>query len=178
MLNTIRNLFTLTGKQIRRVIDFFYPPFRRWFSPQLFRYAACGVSNMGLNLLLFWILYNFIFAEEVVYVVGFVALTSYVAALLTVFPITLMTGFLLQKYVTFTASRLRGGTQLARYVSVVMLNLLINYFGLHFFVGVVGFWATPSQFIVNVVNAVVSYLCQRHFTFREDKLTSSGEVNE
>ena len=169
MFNQIRKLFTLIGNRIRRIIDFFYPPFRRWFSPQLFRYAACGVSNMGFNLVLFWILYNFVFAEDVVYVIGFIPLTSYVAAFLTVFPITLITGFLLQKYVTFTASQLRGGTQLARYASVVMLNLLINYFGLHFFVGVVGFWATPSQFIVNVVNAMVSYLGQRYFSFRENR---------
>ena len=169
MFNHIRKLFILIGNRIRTIIDFFYPPFRRWFSPQLFRYGVCGVSNLGFNLVLFWILYNFVFVEDVVYVVGFIPLTSYVAAFLTAFPITLMTGFLLQKYVTFTASQLRGKVQLTRYVSVVMLNLLINYFGLHFLVGVVGFWATPSQFIVNVVNAVVSYLGQRYFSFRENR---------
>jgi putative flippase GtrA len=174
MFNHIRKLFTLIGSRIRCVIDFFYPPFRRWFSPQLFRYAACGVSNLGFNLVLFSIMYNFVFAKELVDVFGIVTLRPHVAAFLIVFPITLMTGFLLQKYVTFTASQLRGKVQFARYASIVMLNLLINYVGLNFFVEIVGFWATPSQFIVNVVNAVVSYLCQKHFTFRErvDEKTS------
>ena len=167
MFNQIRKLFTLIGNRIRCIIDFFYPPFRRWFSPQLFRYAACGVSNMGFNLLLFWILYNFVFAEDVIYMVGLIPLTSYVAAFLIVFPITLMTGFLLQKYVTFTASQLRGKVQLVRYISVVMLNLLINYAGLKFFVEVLGFWATPSKMIVDIVCAVVSYLCQKYFSFRQ-----------
>ena len=169
MFNNFRKLFILTGNRIRAIIDFFYPPFRRWFSPQLFRYGACGVSNLGFNLVLFSIMYNFVYAKELVDIFGIVTLRPHVAAFLTVFPITLMTGFLLQKYVTFTISQLRGGVQLFRYTSVVLLNLLINYVGLNFFIEVLGFWATPSQFIVNIVNAIVSYLCQKHFTFRNNK---------
>jgi putative flippase GtrA len=178
MFNRIRKLFTLIGNRIRTIIDFFYPPFRRWFSPQLFRYAVCGVSNMGFNLVLFSIMYNFVFAKELVDVFGIVTLRPFVAAFLVVFPITLMTGFLLQKYVTFTTSLLRGKVQLVRYTSVVMLNILINYVGLHFFVEIVGFWATPSQFIVNIVNAVVSYLCQKYFTFREIDMNKENEKRE
>ena len=169
MFNQIRKLFTLIGNRIRYIIDFFYPPFRRWFSPQLFRYAACGVSNLGFDSVLFFLIFNFLFHQSLIDVFGIVTLTPHVAALLVTFPITLMTGFLLQKYVTFTASQLRGKVQLIRYASVVMLNLLINYIGLKFFVEVLGFWATPSKVVVNMICAVVSYLCQKYFTFRENK---------
>ena len=166
-MHAIRKLFTAIGNRIRAIIDFFYPPFRRWFSPQLFRYAACGVSNLGFNLVLFFIAHNFLFAQELVDVFGIVTLTSHMAALLITFPISLMTGFLLQKYVTFTASQLRGGIQLVRYFSVVMLNLLINYAGLKLLIEIVGFWATPSKMVVDIICAIVSYLCQKYFTFKK-----------
>jgi putative flippase GtrA len=169
MFNNIRKLFTLIGECIRRIIDFFYPPFRHWFSCQFFRYGVCGVSNMVFDWVLYFLAYNFLFGKQVVDVFGFVAISPKIAALLVTFPITLMTGFLLQKYVTFSASQLRGGVQLVRYISVVAFNLLINFLGLKFFVEILGFWATPSKMLVSIICAVVSYLCQKHFTFRELK---------
>ncbi|HCL82631.1 MAG TPA: phenylalanine 4-monooxygenase, partial [Chitinophagaceae bacterium] len=32
-------------KEIIALIDFFYPPFRKFISLQTFRYAACGGAN-------------------------------------------------------------------------------------------------------------------------------------
>ena len=46
---------------------------------------------------------------------GFVAISPHIAAFLIVFPMTFTSGFLLAKYVTFTASELKGRIQLFRY---------------------------------------------------------------
>jgi putative flippase GtrA len=100
---------------------------------------------------------------------GFVTISPHIAALFVTFPITLFTGFLLQKYVTFTASDLRGREQLIRYIAVVGVNLLINYFGLKLLVELLHFYATPSKMVVTVICTIFSYFSQKTFTFKVKK---------
>ena len=158
---------------ITKIIDFFYHPFEKWMSEQLFRYAACGGGNMVLDWVLYFIIYNFVIGHELVnlsLVVGRwsleQAITPYIATLCIVFPITLLTGFWLQKYVTFTASRLNGWRQLGRYIIIVAVNLAVNYFGLKLFVECLGWYPTPSKMLITVVTVIISYLGQKYYTFR------------
>lgn len=162
---------------ITKIIDFFYPPFSKWMSKQLFRYAACGGGNMVLDWVLYFIIYNFVIGHENVYFspLSFVhssfvlCLTPHIASLCIVFPITLLTGFLLQKYVTFTASDLHGVRQLGRYTLIVAVNLAINYFGLKLCVETFGWYPTPSKMIITLITIVISYLGQKYYTFRVKK---------
>lgn len=161
----MRRILVLTGKFISDIIDFFYPPFKRFFSLQFFRYGMSGGANLVFDWVLYFIIYNFILRKQIVDL-GFIAISPHIAALLIVFPITLLTGFLLQKYVTFTASDLRGRQQLVRYMAVVGVNLLINYFGLKLLVEVLHFYPTPSKMVVTVVCTIFSYFSQKKFTFK------------
>lgn len=161
----MRKFFILTGKFISDIIDYFYPPFRKYFSLQFFRYGVSGVSNMAFDWVLYFTTYNFVIQKKLVHL-GFVTLSPHIASLLITFPITLFTGFLLQKYVTFTASTMRGKDQLVRYIAVVAANLLINYFGLKLFVDVLGFYPTPSKMLVTIVTVIFSYFSQKKFTFQ------------
>ena len=161
----MRKTLVKIGDWIRGLIDFFYPPFRKFISPELFRYAACGGGNIVFDWALYALLYNCVIQHRIVDL-GFVALSPHIAAFLIVFPITTFTGFLLQKYVTFTSSYLRGSVQLFRYFMVVITNMLIIYFGLKLFVDVIGFYPTPSKMLVTGVTVVLSYLAQKKFTFR------------
>ncbi len=161
----MRKIFILTGKFISDLIDFFYPPFRRYFSLQFFRYGVSGVGNMVFDWVLYFIIHNFIIQKRWVYL-GFVTLGPHIATLFITFPITLFTGFLLQKYVTFTASTMRGRVQLILYSAVVGVNLLINYFGLRLLVDVLEIYPTPSKMIVTVFTTIFSYISQKKFTFR------------
>ena len=158
---------------IIKIIDFFYRPFEKYVSEQLFRYAACGGGNMVLDWVLYFVIYNFVIGHEIVTIdfnIGNYfyaqALTPHIATLCIVFPITLLTGFWLQKYVTFTQSELNSWRQLGRYIVIVAINLAINYFGLKLCVEIFGWYPTPSKMLITVVTVVISYIGQKYYTFK------------
>ena len=161
----MRKLFETVGRWITIVIDFFYPPFRRFISLQFFRYGVSGVGNILFDWLLYFSIYNFVLKHQMLEL-GFVTLSSHIAALFFTFPVTLLSGFLLQKYVTFTESELTGKTQLYRYSLVVLANLLLNYLGLKLLVDILGIYPTPSKMIVTVITTMFSYFSQKKFTFK------------
>ena len=97
------------------------------------------------------------------------AITPHIATLCIVFPITLLTGFWLQKYVTFTQSNLHGARQLVRYILVVLINLAVNYYGLKLCVETLGWYPTPSKMVITIVTVIISYFCQKYFTFKVNK---------
>ncbi len=150
---------------ITQIIDFFYKPFRKICSEQFFRYGACGSANMVLDWVLYFIVYNFVLRHQELNLY-FVTLSSHIAALCIVFPITLFTGFWLNKYVTFKQSSLNGYRQLLRYILIVCLNLLINYLGLKLLVDICGLYPTPSKMIVTIITVAVSYFGQKYFSFK------------
>lgn len=159
---------------ITKIIDFFYPPFRKLMSEQLFRYAACGGGNMLLDWVLYFLIYNFVIGHDLIYInfspfTTNLCLTPHIATLCIVFPITLLTGFWLQKYVTFTASQLNGWRQLSRYIFIVAINLAVNYFGLKLCVEIFSWYPTPSKMLITLITVAISYLGQKYYTFRVEK---------
>jgi putative flippase GtrA len=161
----MRKILTQTGALIRKAIDFTYPPFRRFINPQLYRYGICGSANVFFDWILYFFVYNYVISYNLVGI-GFVTLSPHIATLIIIFPVSTFSGFLLQKYVTFTASDLRGVTQLMRYLIVVFTNLLINYIGLKILVDGMNFYPTPSKMIITVITVACSYVGQKKFTFR------------
>ena len=155
---------------LTKIIDFFYPPFRKVMSEQLFRYAACGGGNLVLDWILYFLVYNFVIGHELItfHLSPFtfhLSITPHIASLCIVFPITLLTGFWLQKNVTFSSSNLHSAQQLGRYVVIVMINLAINYFGLKLCVEALGWYPTPSKMVITLITVAISYLGQKYFTF-------------
>ena len=163
----MRSIFTKIGFWIQGLIDFTYPPFRKLMPAQLYRYAACGGTNIVFDWILYFLVYNFIFKDRIADL-GIVALSPHIISFIIIFPITTFSGFLLQKYVTFTASSsdLRGRIQLMRYMLIVLANLLINYVGLKIFVDGLDFYPTPSKMIITIVTVICSYIGQKKFTFK------------
>lgn len=154
-----------TAKILTHCIDFFYPPFRRWFPQQVFRYAACGGGNMMLDWVLYFLIYNFVLQHQMLHF-GSITISSHIATLIIVFPVTFLTGFYLSKYVSFSNSELKSGTQLFRYALVAATNLLINYAGLKLFVDICGIYPTPSKIIITVISVIFSFLAQKYFSFK------------
>ena len=162
---------------ITKIVDFFYRPFSKYIPQQLFRYAACGGGNMVLDWVLYFLIYNFVIGHELVYIslplnsqllpLNYeICLSPHILTFLIVFPITLLTGFWLNKYVTFTQSSLRGYKQLWRYILIVALNLLVNYLGLKLCVDILSFYPTPSKMLITLVTVAISFFGQKYFSFK------------
>jgi hypothetical protein len=162
----MRKSLTRIGRYIRVCIDFFYPPFRKYFTVQFFRYGVSGAANVVFSILLYFIVYNYILHQHML-PLGFYTLSSHIAALVITFPVTNFIGFLLQKYVTFTESDLRGHVQLYRYFIIVFVNLGVNAVFLKILVDGFHFWTTPSQMIATFFCILISYFSQKKFTFRK-----------
>jgi len=161
----IENILETAGSWIRDFIDLFYPIFKRYMPLQFFRYGVTGVANLVFDWVLYFLIYNFILQQQMLHL-GIFTLSSHIASFVIKFPIVLLSGFLLQKYVTFSESDLRGHRQLFRYLIVYGVNILINYFGLKLFVDLMHIFPSISNMIVSVITVFVSYFLQKSYTFK------------
>ena len=157
--------FEAIGSALRTVIDFFYPPFRKYMTLQFFRYGSIGTVNLLFDWFLYFLIYNFVLQHEMLNL-GIVTLSSHIAAMTIKMPVVLLSGFLLQKYVTYSSSNIKGTIQLFRYTTVFFINLIINYIGLKILVDSLDFWPTPSNMIVSILTIFISYFSQKHYTFK------------
>lgn len=135
---------------------------------QTFRYAACGGTNALLGFLMYVFGYHFLFAGKNFYF-HFFAFKPHIASLFLSSIITFIIGFLLNRYLVFTSSYLRGRIQLFRYFLSFSFNLIVNYLMLKLFVEIFHWDAIFSQIITIAVIIVISYLTQKHFTFKVKK---------
>lgn len=150
---------------LTRIIDSFYFLFRPFLPLKTYRYAVCGGGNLVLDIFLYFIFYNFIFQKQNLDL-GLVVLSPHIASLFVVFPITFITGFLLNKYITFYYSNLPWKVQFFRYFLVAMGALLLSYAAMKLFVDGFGFYPTPSKILTVGVTVGYSYLLQNKFSFR------------
>ena len=151
---------------ITKAIDLVYvKPLRRIFSPQVFRYLACGATTALLDAIWYYLIYHYIVCEEFVNL-SFVVVSPHIAALCIVFPITFFTGFWLNRNVAFRATKTPSRPQLVKYALTVVGSILLNYICMKFLVESCEIWATPSKIMTTVICAVYSFLAGRYFTFR------------
>lgn len=157
------------GRKIRdliiTILDWFYKPFSRIIPLETFRYGATGGFNTLMDIFLYWFFYDIILQKELLKL-GLVVISPHIAAFLIVFPITFTTGFVLAKYITFSASVLRGRKQLFRYAMTVGGAILLNYVFLKLFVEELSLPALLAKIITTIIVVTYSYLFQRYFTFQ------------
>jgi putative flippase GtrA len=156
-------------------IDFFHKPFARWINLQTFRYLACGGSNTVLGIVLYFISYNFIINDQIIFI-GPLGITPHISAFILSFFISFPAGFILAKYVVFPESNIKGRIQLFRYALLVGMCVLLNYIFLKIFVEWCGLWATPSYMLTNGIVAVFSYVSQRNFTFKVKEVVAPDYI--
>ena len=153
---------------LRDIVNFFYPPFRKYMTIQFFQYGFIGSMNLMFDWVLYFVIYNFVLQHRMLEL-GFVTISSHIAALGMKLPIVVFSGFLMQKYVTFSNSELRGRVQLFRYLIVFVINISINYVGLKILVDYYGFYPTPSNMLISVLTIGISYISNKHYTFKLTK---------
>lgn len=164
-------MLTWVSQSISRVIDFFYPPFRRFLPLQTFRYIACGGGNTVLDILIYFISYNYILDKKNVDL-GFqvfgrdAIVTPHIMAFVIAFCISFPLGFFLNRTVVFHDSSLKGRVQLFRYILLVTACIFLNYIFIKLFVEQFAIYPTVAKILTTAIVVCFSYLAQRNFTFR------------
>ncbi len=151
---------------ILNIIDWFYPPFKKFMPYQTFRYAACGGGNTLLNIVLYFVSYNYVLKKQHLSF-GFVTISSHIAAFLMAFIVIFPIGLYLNMFVVFKGSNLRKRIQLFRYFLVVMICIFLNYILLSIFVDILKWYPTPSMVLATCLIIVFSYLSQLKFSFKK-----------
>ncbi|MFR9621053.1 MAG: GtrA family protein [Rikenellaceae bacterium] len=144
-------------------------PIDRIVSRQMLRYIVCGVLNyIVFNALLYHFIYNYIIHKEQLEVLRWIV-SSHVATLIIVFPITFFMGFWFNRYVAFRATERTKKSQMVRYLGSIAGSLLISYVLLKLLVEHYGVWPTPANVICSLITSIYSYLMARFFTFVTSK---------
>ncbi len=161
----MRKLHEHLRNLILRVVDLFYPLFRKVMPLQTFRYAACGGFNTLLDITIFFVSYNFILQKQTVHL-SFLTIRPHIAAFLIGFMVTFPIGFYLSRYVVFQETSVGKRRQIRKYFTVVLGCVFLNYGFLKLFVEVFKWYPTPSKLLTTVFVVVFSYLSQKNYTFR------------
>jgi putative flippase GtrA len=119
-----------------------------------------------LNLIIFYLTYTYILKARIL-VVWNISISPYIAAYIMALSVSFPVGFLLNKYVVFESANGRGRNQLLLYAALTFSTMLMHYSLLHFLIGYLGLWATPSEAGIIVLMAVFSYFFQSRVTFRK-----------
>lgn len=152
---------------LTRLIDYLYIPQIKKIVPlHTFRYAMVGGLNLALNSLVYFLSFHFLLRKADTSIFGIVTISAPVMAFGITLVLTSLTGFWLTRAVAFGEAKLRGRTQMFRYYQIVLLNVLINYFGIKLLVEALGFYPTPSNLFLQMITVVVSYTGAKYYTFR------------
>lgn len=147
------------------ILNTLYLPFRRFVTYRTFSYAACGAGNTLLDILIYFVSYNFILDKQILYTpLG--AISPHIAAFLMAFLVSFPTGFYLNRYIVFTGSALTGRNQLIRYFLLVIVCIFLNYFFIKLFVEQFQIYPTVAKMLTTLIIVSFSYLTQKHFTFK------------
>jgi putative flippase GtrA len=156
---------------ILSIIDFFHPPFKKFISKHNFRYLATGGGTLLLGILSYYFAYFFIFKTHEVNF-WLIVVQKETACLFFDYAVVIPTSFLLNKYVIFTHSELKGRVQLFRFINLQIINILANYVLLKFLLELLRDYPTLAMFsriAVSVLMALFSYMYQHYFTFSVKK---------
>jgi putative flippase GtrA len=158
-------LHEIISQIILKLIDWVYPVFQKLMSLKTFRYAACGGANTVLDILLFFVSYNYILHKEISHV-GSLSISPHIASFIISFCITFPFGFYLSRYVVFQETTVPKRKQLVKYFFVVFGCIILNYIFLKLFVDYFGWYPTIAKIITTFFVVIFSYTSQKNFTFK------------
>jgi hypothetical protein len=152
---------------IHRILDFFYPLVKRLFDQTTYYYAVCGVGNLVLSWILFFVFFQYVFKKQFFHLeyINF-TFSAYTLSAIVCFLITFVIGFLLMKYIVFTESGLKGRVQLFRYGLSAIISGMVSWGLLKMFIEVFDFFPSLANILASCLVVIVSYLLQRKFTFK------------
>lgn len=152
-------------KSINQFIEFFYFDFLKFIPLQTFKYIACGGTTVLVDYSVYHISYYFIFFENSITLSKY-TLSPHVASSILSFMVSFPLGFMLNKFIAFSHSELRGRVQLFRYALTVLSCFVFSIFFIKLFIDF--FYLNPklSKILTILIVAVYSYFTQQYFSFK------------
>ncbi|WP_225979891.1 GtrA family protein [Pseudobacter ginsenosidimutans] len=94
-------------------------------------------------------------------------------AFLISFTVSFPTGYLLNRFIVFPGSTLKGRVQLFRYFLLVVVCIGLNYVFIKLFVEQFHFYPTVAKIFTTIIVVSFSYLTQKQFTFKVEAVKSN-----
>lgn len=154
-----------SSNYIIKLLDVFYPLFKKFMPLQTYYYAVCGGINAILSFIIYYLAYHYILDKSDLDL-GIYAMKPHIAAYFISFICTFPVGFFLSKYVVWQKSYLKGKHQLMRHLFSMFLFIILNYLILKLFVETFHWWPLPSQISTTGIIIIFSYLSQKYYSFK------------
>ncbi|WP_270089456.1 GtrA family protein [Sphingobacterium sp. SYP-B4668] len=167
--NNVKKIHRIVKPVIIHIIDSIHGAFFRFIPIKTFRYAICGGGNVVLNILIYFLSYNFLLKKQIVQIHDYLAISPHIAAFIIAFLVTFPIGFYLNLFVVFQEANMKRRIHLSRYFTVTICCIVMNYILIKFFVESLDFYPTPSALLTTVIVTIFSYLVQKGFTFKTVK---------
>ncbi len=154
---------------ILKFVDFFYKPFKKFIPKTDFRYLAIGGSSWLLGNIIYAIAYEYVFISTKTELLN-IEFKRENAALLLHFIIIIPYGFLMNKFIVFAHSKIKSSTQFIRFISLVIVNIILNYILLKYFIEYFFISPITAKIVISIGLAAFSYIYQQYFTFGVKKI--------
>ena len=128
-------------------------------------FLSAGVAT-GVDVTVYFLAYNFIYEKQDIHLFNLVTLSAPTGSLVLSYTCGLVTNFLITKYLVFTESDLRGIHQLARYILVAVLILVLNYFFMSFLIKILEWYPTLSRVVSALTIGLLSFVIHKFYSFR------------
>jgi len=128
-------------------------------------FFSAGIAT-GVDVMVYFLAFNFIYEKQDIHFFNLVTLSAPTGSLILSYTCGLVTNFLITKYLVFTESDLRGIHQLARYIVVALLILILNYFFMSFLIKGLGWFPTISRVISALTIGLLSFVIHKFYSFK------------
>lgn len=139
---------------------------RKILENKIIRYFLSAGIATGVDVTVYFLAYNFIYEKQDIHLFNLMTLSAPTGSLMLSYTCGLVTNFLITKYLVFTESDLRGIHQLARYILVALLILVLNYFFMSFLIKVLNWYPTLSRVVSALTIGLLSFVIHKFYSFR------------
>ena len=139
---------------------------RKIFENKILRYFFSAGIATAVDVAVYFLAFNFIYEKQDIHIFNLIVLSAPTGSLILSYTCGLVTNFLITKYLVFTESDLRGIHQLARYVMVAVLILMLNYFFMSFLIKILEWYPTLSRVVSAITIGLLSFVIHKFYSFR------------
>jgi putative flippase GtrA len=133
---------------------------------KVFRYFLSAGIATWVDILVYFIAFNYIYQKEDVNLFGSFVISAPTAALALSYTAGLLTNFFITKYIVFKESDLETHKQLFRYVLVAIVVLFLNYILMRLLIRQWEWYPTIARAFSAITVGMFSFAVHKSFSFK------------